>query len=84
LNDRQLCELAHHTGDWQMKWLIVATAGSGLWLAALPTNASASEPLEQIYKSCRGELRGIGTGKGAPQRRFNMIEFCVSRKLAGL
>jgi hypothetical protein len=53
-------------------------------LAALPTNASASEPLEQIYKSCRGELRGIGTGKGAPQRRFNMIEFCVSRKLAGL
>jgi hypothetical protein len=66
-----------------MKWLIVATAGAGLWLAALPTSASASEPLEQIYKSCRGELRGIGTGKG-PQRRFNMIEFCVSRKLAKL
>jgi hypothetical protein len=36
-----------------MKWLIVATAGSGLWLAALPANASASDSLEQIYKSCR-------------------------------
>ena len=67
-----------------MKWLIVATAGSGLWLAGLPTNASASDSLEQIYISCRGELRGIGTGKGAPQRRFNMIDFCVSRKLAKL
>jgi len=67
-----------------MKWLIVATAGSGLWLVALPTNASASDSLEQTYKSCRSELRGIGTGKGAPQRRFNMIEFCLSRKLAKL
>jgi hypothetical protein len=67
-----------------MKRLIVATVGSGLWLAALPTNASVSDSPEQIFKSCRSELRGIGTGKGAPQRRFNMIEFCVSRKLAKL
>jgi hypothetical protein len=67
-----------------MKWVIVAVGGLGLWLASAPTGAMAAPPLEQAYKSCRAELRGIGLGHGAPQRRFNMIEYCVSRKLAGL
>jgi hypothetical protein len=64
-----------------MKWLIVAAAGLGLWLAAPSAGASATS-LAQAYKSCRAELRGIGLGKGAPQRRFHMIEFCASQKLA--
>jgi hypothetical protein len=67
-----------------MKWLIVATAGSGLWLAALPTNASASEFSGADLQILPRRAARVGTGKGAPQRRFNVIEFCVSRKFAGL
>jgi len=64
-----------------MKALVVAVAALSLWCTAPTTEAFAAMSAHQAYKSCRAELRGIGRGRGAPQRRFNMIEHCVQRKL---
>jgi len=64
-----------------MKALVLAVAGLILWCTAPSTEALAAMSPHQAYKSCRAELRGIGRGRGAPQRRFNMIEHCVQRKL---
>jgi hypothetical protein len=63
-----------------MRILAFTLAGLVLWSTALPTDALAMS-LAQAYKSCRADLRGIGRGRAAPQRRFNMIEHCVRRKL---
>jgi len=64
-----------------MKAPVLAVAGLTLLGTAPSTEAFAAMSPHQAYKSCRAELRGIGRGRGAPQRRFNMIEHCVQRKL---
>jgi hypothetical protein len=58
----------------------LVTAGFAFSLT-VPSDALAAMSPHQAYKACRAELWGIGRGRGAPQRRFNMIEHCVQRKL---
>lgn len=57
-------------------------ASAGLLLAIPAGDANAAVSTEQAYKQCRKELRGIGGGRGAKERRFNMLEDCVKRKMA--
>ena len=43
---------------------------------------AATTSTEGAYAICRAELRGIGYGRGGPERRFHQLEHCVQGKLS--
>jgi hypothetical protein len=43
---------------------------------------AATMSTERAYAICRAQLRGIGYGRGGPERRFHQLEHCAQGKLS--
>jgi len=52
-------------------------ASASLLVIVGTSEVDAAMSQEKAHMQCRKELKGIGGGRGARERRFNMIEDCV-------
>lgn len=63
---------------------LVMTGFAGLIFSACasftPPAAAATVSLQQAYQQCTREIRGVGHGRGWRERRFRLLEHCVTQK----